>query len=372
VPGVLCLIPTLEFKDWMAVTPLVNIVMLARDMLEGDVDNGLAAVAVFSTLFYVAAAIALASRIFGTDAILYGSPATWSDLVRRPQDPQTAASLPAVMLGLALMFPCYFVMANSLALWRDLPMDRRLVISGLITAVVFGGIPGLIAFFGRVSYSSGLGWRRPSVLQLLAAALLGLVLWPAAHEIYLLSNWLGLSILGSEQIAAAQSMIGQFQAVPLWLLLITLAVAPAVFEELCFRGFLFSSLRTRIADDWTVIASAFLFGLFHEILIPGRFLPSTFLGLVLGWVRLRTASVIPGMVLHALHNGLLLSIVYYRHELAARGWGVEEQQHLPAEWHAAAAFGIVLAIVVLMVSTRASRAQETALRESAARSEGVP
>ena len=33
VPGVLCLMPGLEFKGWMAVTPLVNIVMLARDLL---------------------------------------------------------------------------------------------------------------------------------------------------------------------------------------------------------------------------------------------------------------------------------------------------------------------------------------------------
>ena len=52
--------------------------------------------------------------------------------------------------------------------------------------------------------------------------------------------------------------------------------------------------------------SAVLFGVFHEVLFSGRLLPSTFLGLVLGFVRLRSGSVLPGIVLHVLHNGLLL------------------------------------------------------------------
>ena len=49
VPGVLCLLPGLEFAGWMAVTPLVNIVMLARDVLEGTVKTQLAVAAVLST-----------------------------------------------------------------------------------------------------------------------------------------------------------------------------------------------------------------------------------------------------------------------------------------------------------------------------------
>ena len=93
VPGVLCLMPSLEFQGWMAVTPLVNIVMLARDLLEGSVQTSMAIAAVFSTIFYIGAAIALAAQIFGTDAILYGSPATWSDLMRRPAEPQRSVTL---------------------------------------------------------------------------------------------------------------------------------------------------------------------------------------------------------------------------------------------------------------------------------------
>ncbi len=54
LPGILCLMPSLEFQGWMAVTPLVNIVMLARDLLEGSVQTSLAIAAVCSTVFYIA------------------------------------------------------------------------------------------------------------------------------------------------------------------------------------------------------------------------------------------------------------------------------------------------------------------------------
>ena len=286
VPGVLCLLPGLEFTGWMAVTPLVNIVMLARDLLEGSVNTTLAVVAVLSTIFYIAAAIGLAARIFGTDAILYGSQATWSDLMRRPEERQPAASLAAAMLCLALMFPSFFVLASGLGRSRELSIDEQLVVRALITAAVFGGIPIVIAVIGRVRWSSGLGFCRAGIFSFVAAAILGLCLWPAAHEITLLTEWLGLFTLTPEVLEKIEDVVKQFQSAPLWLLLAAFAVVPAIFEELCFRGFIFGSLRTRLSGTWTVISTALLFGLFHELLFPGKLIPSAVLGVVLGWVRL--------------------------------------------------------------------------------------
>lgn len=354
VPGVLCLMPSLQFSGWMAVTPLVNILMLARDLLEGTVEPGLAVAAVLSTAFYVAAAIALAARIFGTDAILYGSQSTWSDIFRRPTEPQKTASVPAATLCLALMFPTYFLLANSLAHSRDASLVMRLALASIITAIVFASIPLTVAMFGRVRWTSGLGLTNARPVQFLAAGLLGLMLWPIAHEIYLASVGIGLSALGGEQILRVKQLLEELQGVPLWMILLALAIVPAVCEEFFFRGFLFAALRSAITGWQTIVATAILFGLFHEVLGPGRFLASACLGLVLGWVRLRTGSVLPCMVLHMLHNGLLLSISYWREALEARDWDVAEQSHLPATWLAAATVGILVAATMLVISTRLS------------------
>jgi ABC-2 type transport system permease protein/sodium transport system permease protein len=179
-----------------------------------------------------------------------------------------------------------------------------------------------------------------------------LALWPLAHEVYLASVNIGLSTLSGEQIERAKTLIDELALLPLPLILITLALVPGVFEELCFRGFLFAALRSVITGWQTVVVTAALFGLFHEVLGPGRFLPSACLGFVLGWVRLRTGSVLSCMLLHVVHNGLLLSMIHW-HEALDAGGVTAAKSHLPTTWLLAAAVGVVVAGSLLVASTRA-------------------
>src|SRR5260221_222984 len=90
--------------------------------------------------------------------------------------------------------------------------------------------------------------------------------------------------------------------------------SPAV-EEFFFRGFLFNAIYTATRARTAILATAALFGLFHVfmsgILTIERFLPTALMGLVLGWLRWCSRSVFPGMLLHALHNGLLLSLALF-------------------------------------------------------------
>lgn len=103
----------------------------------------------------------------------------------------------------------------------------------------------------------------------------------------------------------------------------------------------------------TILVSALLFGLFHVIsngaLSVERFLPSTFMGLILGWLCYQSGSVWPGMLLHACHNGVLMMMAYYKDELAARGFGVEEQSHMPTSWIVMSVFALVVGIVLIGV-----------------------
>src|SRR5262249_12256408 len=155
-----------------------------------------------------------------------GSQATWTDLLRRPTEAQPAATVPMAMLCLATIFPCSFVLANNLAHSQDVPMTERLVIGAVITPLVFGAIPLFLPVVGHVTASTGLGLRRAGALSLIASAILGVALWPAAHETYLLSEWLGLTTLSAKQFAAMQTVLDQLRSVPLWVVLVTMAIVP--------------------------------------------------------------------------------------------------------------------------------------------------
>jgi ABC-2 type transport system permease protein/sodium transport system permease protein len=145
------------------------------------------------------------------------------------------------------------------------------------------------------------------------------------------------------------------QASPL-LLLAVFALAPAVIEELCFRGYLFSALQGVLSPARTIIVTAVLFGLFHVLtgnaLLVERFLPSTLMGLVIGWVAYRSGSVLPGILIHFVHNGLLNLVLYYQDQLSFLGEGFDNQTHLPPHWLGIAGILVVAGAILVMISTR--------------------
>ncbi|MCA9141826.1 MAG: ABC transporter permease subunit [Planctomycetaceae bacterium] len=355
-PGMMSLMPDLEFNGLLAVTPLVNIVLLARDIFEGDVQPTLATAAVLSTALYAFAAIGLAARIFGTDAILYGSQATWADLMRRSEQRRDAATLPGAMFCLAALFPIYFLLGNFLHRLPGASIGVRLAASAVVTALLFVGVPIVAAIFQRVRFVTGFQLRFASIVAFLGAVALGVSAWPFAHEVFLFNEMIGLGGIDPAKLESVKSLLNAWRDLSPVVILLTLAITPAVCEEFYFRGYLMGALQKSTQPAIAIVVSAILFGAFHVIatsaLSTERFLPSTLMGLILGWVCYKTRSVLPGMLLHATHNGLLLMVAYYQDELKSRGWGVAEQSHLPALWLASAAVGLAIGVGLVILSTR--------------------
>ena len=356
MPGVLCLLPGIEFNGLLAVVPLVNIVLLARNLLEGSVNASLAAATVVSTAFYILGAIAVAARIFGTDAVLYGGGASWSSFNRSSRQPREVINPTIALTSLAALFPCYFVLSNLVARGTERSFDVKAILGALVTVLLFGGLPLVLASLGRYQFNTSLALRKPKILAVAAAGLLGLTLWPLAYEIVIAQQAIGIRAMGIDQLASIKQLIDEIPEISPWVLLFTLAIVPGICEELFFRGFLMSSLRSVISPFKSILVTSLLFGLFHvvtaNVLAEWRFLPSTFLGLVLGWVCYRTNSVVPGMFLHVLHNGLLVMLAHFRHQLTAWGFGTGTETHLPVSWLLVSLVGVVAGTFILKTWTR--------------------
>ena len=88
---------------------------------------------------------------------------------------------------------------------------------------------------------------------------------------------------------------------------IEVVVVAPIFEELIFRGIVFSTLRTKFGFTASMIGSAVIFALAHGY-GPIAFLTVFWSGLLWSWIYERTGSVIPGICAHAVNNGL---VVYF-------------------------------------------------------------
>ena len=80
-----------------------------------------------------------------------------------------------------------------------------------------------------------------------------------------------------------------------------LVVAAPVNEELFFRGAIMRSMeKSALSPVAAVVIQALLFGVFHEL--PLRMLYAFLLGLILGLLRVKSRSILPCLVLHAVFN----------------------------------------------------------------------
>jgi membrane protease YdiL (CAAX protease family) len=87
----------------------------------------------------------------------------------------------------------------------------------------------------------------------------------------------------------------------------TLVIVAPLTEELLCRGLILRGLLSRYRPWAAVVMSAILFALMH--VNPWQTLSALVLGLIFGWFYLRTGSLWPGIVGHALHNGIVTLIV---------------------------------------------------------------
>lgn len=347
-PGLVSLVPNIDLSSWFYV-PLLNMVLFSRDLIEGTADPLFGSLTVLTTIIYTVAAGTLAARLFGTDTVLYGGQGTWKDLFRRPAKPTDGPTVSAALGALAVLFPIFFLTSGLLSALR-LSQGATLVVSALASVVLFAVFPVVVCAVFRIRFASTFPFR-PHFFGMLIGLLWGATVWMFAHEVLVVSHKIGMVMLDAERFKAIEEMLAKWRMLPLWLVLVSQALAPAVCEEIFFRGMLFKGLQRDLSNRSAWIWSSLLFGAFHVVsgnaLTLERFLPSTLLGFFLGGLRLRTGSLLPGIIMHATNNGLLLAAAYYRDELMNAGWGMDEREHLPGLWLGIAALVIISGIAAI-------------------------
>lgn len=92
------------------------------------------------------------------------------------------------------------------------------------------------------------------------------------------------------------------------LAIITIALLPAVCEEIFCRGFLLTSMKPLKNRVFVIIAVAVSFGLLHLDLYT--FLPSALVGALFALITIKTGSLLIPMILHFANNSLSVIAAY--------------------------------------------------------------
>jgi membrane protease YdiL (CAAX protease family) len=104
-------------------------------------------------------------------------------------------------------------------------------------------------------------------------------------------------------------------------IIVRACVLAALAEEMLFRGALYTWLRQRLLARSAIPLSAAAHAAIHGFpaILPLAFV----MGLGFGWVRERSGSTVPTIVVHALHNAVMIVLAYQFTGWTARlpAWG---------------------------------------------------
>ncbi len=308
LPAGVTMLRGIELNAWTAFVPVVNIALLIKALLVGEAAPDLVFLSLLSSTAYAMLAVLLAARVYAREQVLLGGRESVRALLGfdRQKDgvPGPAFVLTAFAGVLVLTFYGSLLLRAS-----------GTVLTLLVTEYGFFLAPTLVAVavFG-FGFRRTLAIRRPPVLGLVAAVLIGGSAWAVASGVL-------IRVLPPPESlvrALEQLLLLDGKPASLWVVWLVIALTPAVCEELFFRGLLLSGLRR--LGVWPAIAGcALLFGLAHSSIY--RLLPTFFIGLLLSWLVWRTGSIWTSIVAHALNNGIAATLVYNKALAAAVGAG---------------------------------------------------
>lgn len=322
IPSLLPVLPGMELTAALAVIPVAGTTLLIRDALAGGVQFAEAVMALSSTVGWAALALYLAARSFGSEGVLFGVAGE-----RRVEDDELDAEMeepvrPAGPLPTPVQAGFFIAGVAVLFFYGGRIFPAVFGEAGLMVAqVTLLLVPALVfVALGRFDIPRTLSLSLPTRRQLGGGALVILGGLPVA---WLIAWGQSFVLPLPEGFLEAMTELLSAQGVGrvLWLLLLV-AVTPAICEELVFRGVLMGGTR-ELGMRRAVTLNALVFGAFHLSFESAfRFLPTVWLGLLLGFVVWTTRSIWVGMLMHFLNNGiivLLSAVPFLRDRLGEQG-----------------------------------------------------
>ncbi len=288
-------VPGLSLTYVTALVPVMSISLFLKDGLLGTLRPGPTFLALAAQCFYAYAALKWAAKVFSREDVLFSSPLGEEQLPRpaiglvRPAHVMTAWAVSVILF----FYGGVFLQAKLGALS---------VTTALLSNVVFLLLPIAVVFL-----VTRFDVRKVLPLKALAGGQISAVLLfiPAAFLLNIVFNAVQHFVL-APPVPVMQMITAGKEKVSIEALFISVALMPAICEELFYRGLVFRSFAARMPLRYAVIFSSALFAAAHFNVY--EILPLFALGVVLALTMQATGTLIAAMIVHFANNALTIVV----------------------------------------------------------------
>ena len=178
---------------------------------------------------------------------------------------------------------------------------------------------------------------------------MGLTVVGALGGMFFMNFMLTILPIPEELLGDLTSGMGSLTSYPFWLAIIVNAILIPILEEDVFRGYIFSRLGKAMPAAVAAVISSVVFGLCHGGLVWAIW--AGIVGLIICVVRIKSGSIIPGIVFHIIMNtyGMVCSYFPVLEKLSNTGMYI-----------LTAIGGIMLAVYIIGILTDKSSSKDKA------------
>lgn len=304
--GMAGMIPAVILDGITSLIPVVNVALLIVELFKFHFDMGLIAMVLFSNVAYSLLAVVVMTKLFNSEDILFGDGTGSIRLLEKRSD-MKGKQIPGigdVVLLLSILL-IVIMLIGSIAILKY--RAYGLVIQQLMIL----GITVFYCWYIKTDFKKVFHLKRPKIGDLLT----GTLLWAGTYILMMTLTVLFSAVFPGSAESAGQDLLDIWENAPIWLVILSSALLPAICEETAFRGVLFGTLRNKCRILVAVLITGVVFGLYHMNLI--KFFVVGFFGCVLAYAVYKTGSIAVSMWMHFLNNLFSVLLTFYEDQMAS-------------------------------------------------------
>lgn len=293
------MIPDLELTAQTAAIPIVNVALLVEGLFQFQYNYGLFAIVLFSNVAYSLLAILILGKIYNSEAVLFSEGLSSVRIFTRRsemKEKQMPGYGDLILLLCLVLLLIFYIGSFAQIKWGF----GGVVIQQLIILLC----PVLYAWYMKADAKKLFSIKKPGVSQVAGGILFGIAAFLCAMIIGVL-----LVPFFPESADGLTQLDDMLTSQPAVVLILVVALMPAIGEELLFRGFVMGTLKNKCTGVIAVLVTTLLFAAYHMSLI--KMFTIGIIGFGLTYAAYKSGSIVTSMCMHFLNNLLSVLITKY-------------------------------------------------------------
>jgi len=290
IPMIIYSLPAMEINTTTMLIPLLNVLLAMSELFKGGAHTGELMIVASISIAYAMLALYSLGRIFSNESVITGEKVNYKTLLTLEEEKRKYFGTTGAFL--------FFAIVLLLFLYIGLPLQTKMsILYGLPLSfiLVFGVSSVVVLYLFKLNIKETLQLNVPSLGKSIGTIIMAIGIgFPISYitSLYIDEQYTIQFTEMMKPILESNIFIG----------LTLIALFPAIFEELVFRGIIFHGLKNEMKKWGVILVSASAFAIIH--LSVERLFPTFALGILLGYILWRGKSIYLTVGFHFLYNGL--------------------------------------------------------------------